>query len=54
MASLVEAFQTAKKSGTDFALVSVNAAALRVLELARLDKVFTIHGSLAEGLDAGS
>ena len=54
VASLVEAFQAAKKSGTGFALVSVNAAALRVLELARLDKVFTIHGSLAEALDAGS
>ena len=54
VASLVEAFQTAKKSGTGFALVSVNAEALRVLELARLDKVFTIHGSLAEGLDAGA
>jgi len=50
VASLVEAFQRAKKSGVEFALVSVNAPALRVLELARLDKVFTIHESLADGL----
>jgi anti-sigma B factor antagonist len=50
VASLVEAFQRAKKSGVVFALVSVNAPARRVLELARLDKVFTIHETLSEGL----
>ena len=50
VASLVEAFQKAKKRGQDFALVSVNAPALRVLELARLDKVFVIHENLADGL----
>jgi len=53
VASLVEAFQQAKKKGVRFALVSVNPAALRVLQLARLDRVFTIHDSLAEGLDGG-
>ncbi len=50
VASLVEAFQLAKRNRTDFALVSVNTAALRVLELARLDKVFTIHESVSDGL----
>ena len=50
VASLVEAFQKAKKSGVEFALVAVNAAALRVFELARLDKVFVIHENLADGL----
>ena len=50
VASLVEAFQTSKKAGSAFGLVSVNPAAMRVLELARLDKVFTIHETLAEGL----
>jgi len=50
VASLVEAFQRARKSGVEFALVSVNAPALRVLELARLDKVFPIHASLEDGL----
>ena len=50
VASLVEAYQTAKKSETSFALVEVSPAAMRVLELARLDKVFTIHASLSDGL----
>lgn len=50
VASLVEAFQLAKRKSTGFALVSVNSAALRVLELARLDKVFTIYQTLADGL----
>jgi anti-sigma B factor antagonist len=50
VASLVEAFQKAKKGGTEFALVSVNTAARRVLELARLDKVFVIHENLSDGL----
>jgi len=50
VASLVEAFQVAKKKGKVFALVSVNASALRVLQLARLDKVFTIHETLADAL----
>ncbi len=50
VASLVEAFQVAKKQGKGFALVSVNVSALRVLQLARLDKVFTIHESLADAL----
>lgn len=50
VASLVEAYQLARKNHTSFALVSVNPAALRVLELARLDKVFTIHETLADGL----
>ncbi len=51
VASLVEAFQVAKRSGKTFALASVNPAARRVLELARLDKVFTIHATVADGLD---
>jgi anti-sigma B factor antagonist len=50
VASLIEAFQRAKKTGVEFALVSVNAPARRVLELARLDKVFTIHDSLPDDL----
>ncbi len=54
VASLVEAFQASRKKGLKFALVSVNAAALRVLELARLDKVFTIHESLPEGDRGGA
>lgn len=53
IASLVEAFQKAKKSNTGFALAAPNPAALRVLELARLDRVFRIFATLEEGLDAG-
>jgi anti-sigma B factor antagonist len=50
VASLIEAFQLARRAGTGFALVSPTASALRVLELARLDRVFTIHASLADAL----
>ncbi len=47
IASLVEAFQLARKQGSEFGLVRVSAAALRVLELARLETVFAIHETLA-------
>ena len=50
VASLVEAFQLARRKGTGFALVSVGREALRVLRLSRLDRVFTIHEALADGL----
>ena len=51
VASLVEAYQTARKGKTPFALVEVSESAMRVLELARLDKVFSIHSTLADGLE---
>ena len=50
VASLVESFQNARKSGRQFALVSVSEGALRVLKLARLDKVFTICETLEDGV----
>lgn len=53
VASLVEAFQGARKNSTRFGLVGVSAAAMRVLQLARLDRVFAIHASLDEALKAG-
>lgn len=46
VASLVEAYQLSRSRGISFALVSVSPRALRVLELARLDKVFAIHASI--------
>ena len=49
VASLVEAFQSARKSNTRFMLACVSDAALRVLELARLDKVFNIVDEVADG-----
>lgn len=54
VASLVEAFQASKKNGRRFALVAVNDSAMRVLQLARLDKVFTIHETLSDGLRGGA
>ncbi|MDX1518655.1 MAG: STAS domain-containing protein [Gammaproteobacteria bacterium] len=48
VASLVEGYQTAKKSGRRFGLVGVSEAAMSVLKLARLDKVFPIHPSVEE------
>ncbi len=46
VASLVEAFQVSRKKTAYFALASVSPAAMRVLSLARLDKVFTIHADV--------
>lgn len=50
VASLVEALQAAKKSGGQFALAASSEPTRRVLELARLDKVFTMYDSVDEGL----
>jgi anti-sigma B factor antagonist len=51
VASLIEAFQEAKRNHVEFALVSVGSATMQVLELARLDEVFTIHDALPEGVE---
>ena len=50
IACLVEAFQTARKNGAYFALASVSAGAMRVLELSRLDMVFTIRANIDDAL----
>lgn len=50
VASLVESYQKARKQSQGYALVSVSEGALRVLELARLDKVFTVCESIPDGL----
>ncbi|MBO6519720.1 MAG: STAS domain-containing protein [Rhodospirillales bacterium] len=52
VASLVECLQSVKKSGQKLALVSVSDGALRVLQLARLDKVFVICGTVEEGVQS--
>ena len=47
IATLVEALQAARRQGSDFALAGISEPVARVLELARLDQVFTIldgHG----------
>jgi anti-sigma B factor antagonist len=50
VASLVEAYQMAKKKHLRFGLISVSEEAMSVLQLGRLDKVFPIHTSLEERL----
>lgn len=50
VASLVEAFQTAKSKGLSFSLAQISETPLRVLKLARLDQVFVIHETLDEAL----
>jgi anti-sigma B factor antagonist len=52
VASLVESFQAARKGGQNLVLASVSDGALRVLKLARLNKVFTICDSVEDGLAA--
>jgi len=50
IASLVEAYQTARRNSSGFTLAQVSDSALRVLQLARLDKVFTIHSTIEESV----
>jgi len=52
IASLVEALQSAGKSGIALGLVAISPMALRVFELARLDTVFTIYPDLGAALAA--
>lgn len=43
IASLIEAFQAARSRGARFALAAVPERAMRVLRLARLDRVFPLQ-----------
>jgi anti-sigma B factor antagonist len=52
VASLVEALQASRKKGTQFALAAASEPARRVLELARLDRVFTMHDTVEDALNA--
>jgi len=52
VASLVEALQASKRNGGKFALVAASEPTRRVLELARLDKVFTLYATVEEGIKA--
>lgn len=45
IASLVEAYQKARTANLGFTLAEVGPPVMRVLSLARLDKVFPIRGS---------
>lgn len=46
VASLVEGYQLSRSANLDFGLIGVSDAAMNVLRLARLDKVFPIYPSL--------
>lgn len=52
IASLVEALQTASRNAVRMGLVAVSAEALKVFELARLDKVFTIYPDMGTATSA--
>lgn len=52
VASLVEGYQAARKKAQQFGLIAVSQSAMSVLNLARLDKVFPIHDSVAARLAA--
>ena len=54
VASLVEGFQYARSNNLEFGLIGVSEAAMSVLRLARLDKVFKIYTSLDDRLTHGS
>lgn len=47
IANLVEALQKTRETGTSLGLVSISLQAMRVLQLARLDRVFTIYADMA-------
>lgn len=51
IASLVEAYQMARRNQTRFTLVDVSQPAMRVLQLARLDKVFAIAPTVEAALE---
>jgi len=52
VASLVEALQASRKKNNEFALAAASEPTRRVLELARLDKIFTIFATVEDGLNA--
>lgn len=52
VASLVEGYQLAKNRKLEFGLINISGAVLSVLQLAHLDKVFTIHASLDERIQS--
>lgn len=53
VASLVEGYQAAKKKALKFGLVGVSTAVMNVMQLARLDEVFPMYNSIAEGRTGG-
>lgn len=52
IAALVEGYQTAKAGDKRFALAQLSEPVTAVLQLARLDQVFPIYGSVEDALAA--
>jgi anti-sigma B factor antagonist len=50
IASLLEAFQNARKKGKTFTIAAVNPSVMRVFKLARLETVFSIEDSVENAL----
>ncbi|KIL98228.1 Anti-sigma F factor antagonist (spoIIAA-2) Anti-sigma B factor antagonist RsbV [Paramagnetospirillum magnetotacticum MS-1] len=51
IAGLVEAYQMARKNDTRFVLAAISDPVRRVLQLSRLDRVFTIADTLDSALE---
>lgn len=51
IAGLVEAYQMARRNGTGFVLAAISDPVGRVLQLARLDRVFTIADTVEAALE---
>ena len=51
VASLLEAFQAARKKGMDFYIAAVTEPVFRVFKLARLETVFEIVENVSDGLE---
>ena len=52
IASLVEGLKVARDKQLEFGLIAVSSAAMQVLNLARLDQVFSIHESVEQRIAA--
>jgi anti-sigma B factor antagonist len=52
VASLVEALQSARKRGCGFIVAATGDSVLRVIRLARLDRVFTLSTTVQDGVAA--
>jgi anti-sigma B factor antagonist len=53
IASLVQGLRHGKGKGLSVGLVGVRDSVLKVLKLSSLDKIFTMHDSVADALAAG-
>lgn len=53
IASLVQGLQHGKSKGLSVGLVGVRDSVLKVLKLSSLDKIFTMHDSVADAVAAG-